>query len=303
MLSRDLHAMTSEHPQSPRGLDRQEGDAQYQGKDGCWYTYQDRNIANRLFLEKKFQLEKIQLLYTKEKKKNASTAAAPRTKTHDDTLPVPQERRCSKRERTHPERFRYEVLVRPKSKRTKVKANPRVCGQGKVSKIKAVKSNTCTKTAAESGTCTPAKASQASIRTKKAAAPDTCIKKAARASLCTKQGDAPSPSWKQLTPLILKMRGSVCDSALDNCTNFLKKLIYFEKESLLPPGAKPKTTNSSATEHAKNSRPRKGSDPHSRMICVAHELTCLLDAPSEAKRKRKTLKMCENYFRDLINDA
>ena len=269
--------MAAEQLQAPQGLEEPEGDAQCQARDGRWYTYQDLNIANRLFLEDKFQVDKIQFLFTEEKKKNALSAATPRTKIHDDILPVPQVRRCSKRERTNPKRLQYEVLARPKSKRSKVENAPRGCEQAKDCEMKAVKSSNCT--------------------TKKAAESSNCTKEAGTSNTCTKRGVVPSPSFKRLMPLIVKMRGRVCDSGLVDCTNFLKGLVYSEKKTLLPPGANP-----SVRRHAKNSTPRKGSDPHSRMICAIHELACLLDASGE-RRRNKTLGICENYFLDLINKA
>jgi len=69
--------MPKGYANKPRGRD---GGTYKQGKDGKWYSYQDLSVANRRYLETKFELDKIKALNTpakKQKRKAPSSFSTP----------------------------------------------------------------------------------------------------------------------------------------------------------------------------------------------------------------------------------
>lgn len=68
---------------APQGFDTKptDGETYHRGKDGKWYSYQNLSLANRAFLQKKFELDKIreQLSPPKDTKKSTqrSTSSSP----------------------------------------------------------------------------------------------------------------------------------------------------------------------------------------------------------------------------------
>ena len=104
--------MTFEHPEAPKGYKEPCGEAQHQAKDGFWYTYQDRSIANKIYLNTQLEVEKIQLLYKKKKKSkpsmHATNVPSVETGRHSNTSIVSPAKRCSTRKRSNPKRLHDE---------------------------------------------------------------------------------------------------------------------------------------------------------------------------------------------------
>ena len=112
--------MTFEPMEIPQGFDSKPEDGNYRlGKDGRWYTYQNCNIANRIFLNKKLEMEKVTLLWSngKKPKKAAPNAAV----ASDDTPSEPKApSRRSSRASVVPDTLYSEALAEVKEKGTQV---------------------------------------------------------------------------------------------------------------------------------------------------------------------------------------
>ena len=78
--------MPTGYANKPRGRD---GETFKQGKDGKWYSYQDLSIANRVYLETKFELDKIKELNTPVKKKTKSSKRKTPPKQFSTPPPLP----------------------------------------------------------------------------------------------------------------------------------------------------------------------------------------------------------------------
>lgn len=290
--------MTFEQPEAPLGYKEPFGEAQHLAKDGFWYTYQDRSIANKRFLNKQLEVEKIQLMYKRKKKPKPAT---PTTTVHsadtkaDSGAPIrPLAKRCSMRKRTNPKRLHDDASIEKESKRTKPTSK-------KQSAVPSFSLQDCSEAINVTNTFTQDEVAESSGCVKRDTKKNSCPTRIAKVGKSLrKPTDRPhnSITFRRLKPLIVKLRGAVCDAALEDCTSFIEGLVYFERESLQVSDAKPSPTSSLATNQMK-APTRIGSDAHSRLVCTTYELCRILDA-YDAPKRRKLLFICETYFLDLI---